>query len=130
MGTLTAVRTGLKTRLATVSTLNAYRFMPKNPAFPCAVLDWPEEMNVQPAMDTARDITVPVVVGIELGADDESSDDLLCGFIESVPAAILADRTLSGAAQDLSFGPITFSRGPIDDGRIIQWFVVPVLVMT
>jgi hypothetical protein len=129
MATLTQIRTGLKANVASVTALNVTRFMPKTPQFPCAVLDWPDELDLTPMiLDTGYDVTIPVIVGVEIN-DDESADDLLCGFITTVPAAILADRTLGGMCDDLNVSPITFSRSLTDEGRLIQWFTVPVTVL-
>jgi hypothetical protein len=130
MATLTQIRTALKANVASVTTLNVYRFMPLTPQFPCAVLDWPDELDLTPMiLDTGYNVTIPVRIGVNL-SDEESADDLLGGFITSVPAAILADKTLGGMCDDLNVEPVSFSRTLTADGAtLIQWVDIPVMVL-
>lgn len=103
--TVTQIKEGLQTRLATISGLRAYAQQPDNVNAPFA---WPmlESITYNGAMGGGLIIhtfTVSVVVG---RAAERSAQNALDGYlsyagVSSVRAAIEADRTLGGVVQNL-----------------------------
>lgn len=103
--TVTQIKEGLQTRLATISGLRAYAQQPDNVNAP---FGWPmlESITYNGAMGGGLIIhtfTVSVVVG---RASERTAQNALDGYLSyagatSVRAAIEGDRTLGGVVQDL-----------------------------
>lgn len=103
--TVTQIKEGLQTRLATISGLRAYVQQPDNANAP---FGWPmlESITYNGAMGGGLIIhtfTVSVVVG---RASERTAQNALDGYLSyagatSVRAAIEGDRTLGGVVQDL-----------------------------
>lgn len=103
--TVTQIKEGLQTRLATISGLRSYVQQPDNNNAPFA---WPmlESITYNGAMGGGLIIhtfTVSVVVG---RASERTAQNALDGYLSyagatSVRAAIEGDRTLGGVVQDL-----------------------------
>ena len=103
--TVTQIKEGLQTRLATISGLRAYAQQPDNVNAPFA---WPmlESITYNGAMGgglITHIFNVSVVVG---RAAERSAQNALDGYLSysgasSVRAAIEADRTLGGVVQNL-----------------------------
>lgn len=108
--------------------LQVYRVRPKAPVYPCAVVGWPTEY-VKPDQVAAVDLIIPVRVGV-LWEDDEASNDLLAGFLETVTDAIETDPTLGGLCDTLTIRMYTnFTEERLEDDRVIIWFEIPVEVL-
>ena len=129
MATLKQVRDGLATNLSSLtSSMQVYRFRPKDPKFPCAMIGWPDALDLSPAQDgVTRSITLEVAVAVVWG-DDESTNDSLSTLFESTAAALLSDRTLGGSVGDIWLGAATFPLVSADDGRTWQECRIPVTV--
>lgn len=105
MSTISQIRSGLATNLATISGLRTAATMPDNPNPPIAIVV-PEGINFDTSFGRGLDtytFTVLVVVG---RVDERSAQNLLDGYCTatgstSVKAAIESDRTLSGVVNDL-----------------------------
>lgn len=102
--TLTAVRSGLKTRLATIIGLRCYDVVPAKPELPAAIVQGPELIDFDFTMARGADRhEIPILV-IVSQASDRAAQASLDGYIAgagagSVKAAIEADRTLGGVAH-------------------------------
>ena len=120
---LATARGNVSTALASaVTSANHYKRRQTNPQFPCIVVGWPDELDVRPAFGDARDFTLSVWIGVEVG-DDDSADDLLSSLLES---AVTALQATSG--WDVQ--PATdFGESLTEDGRVIVWCRLPVLVL-
>jgi hypothetical protein len=107
MSSVSAIATGLQTRLDTISGVRAYSYQPEqlNPPFAYPVLNtvsYHQTMGMGSAM-TQFDWTVYVVVGRWV---DRVAVTNLDGFLSptgasSIRAALEGDLTLGGACQDL-----------------------------
>lgn len=121
--TLAATRTALAAVLVNVTEAHTYRRRQTNPQYPCLLVGWPDEFDVRPTFGEARDVTVPVWVGCEVG-DDDSSDDLLSSLLESA-----VTQLTSNSAWDVQPAS-NFGEQLLDDGRVIIWCSLPVRVLT
>jgi len=101
---ISALRTGLATRLSTITGLRVYEVIPDNPNFPAAVIAL-DRVSYDSTFARGADsieFTVTVVVG---RADDRTAQTKMDTYIagtgsQSVKTAIEADPTLGGAAMD------------------------------
>ena len=104
MTALTDLRTGLATRLATISGLRSSAYIPDNPQPPVAVV-MPGRIQYDTAFGRGSDeysFTIMLIVG---RVADRASQTTLDGYCESsgsrsVKAAIEGDRSLGGKALD------------------------------
>jgi hypothetical protein len=104
MTALTDLRTGLATRLATISGLRSSAYIPDNPTPPVAVV-MPGRITYDTAFGRGSDeyqFTIMLIVG---RVADRASQTTLDGYCESsgsrsVKAAIEGDRSLGGKALD------------------------------
>lgn len=105
MATLSAMRTGIATNLATISGLRTAATMPDQPNPPIAVV-MPQSVSYDTAFGRGLDtyeFAVLVVVG---RVDERTAQNLLDGYCNptgatSIKTAIESDRTLGGEVQDL-----------------------------
>ena len=123
MATMTELRSGLATRLATISGLRASATIPDNPIPPQAVV-FPETITYDTAFGRGSDdytFSVLVIVGRVADRAAQRNLDAYCNGsgATSIKAAIEGDRTLGGVAMDcrvtqmqnqgsLSIGDITY----------------------
>lgn len=133
---VSAIRTGLATRLATISGLRSSSFVPDNPTPPIAVVV-PERVDFDSTMGRGLDSLAFNIVVIAQRASERGAQAVLDGYCSSigsssVKAAIEGDRTLGGAAQDCRV--ITMSNyGPLLIGEttyLAATFQVTVLANT
>ena len=102
---MSTIRDGLKTRLATISGLRAYDTMPDNPSPPFAVVV-PGPINYDVAMARGLDEQEFDILVVVSRVHERIGQDLLDGYCDrsgptSIKAAIEGDRTLSGACDTL-----------------------------
>lgn len=103
---ITAIRAGLKTNLATISQLRCYDFVPAKPEPPCAIV-MPNNDTFIERLSMARGhigLTFVVTVLVENKVDDEAQDRL-DAYLDpsgssSAWAAIESSLTLSGVAEN------------------------------
>lgn len=103
MGSIASVRTGLKTRLATITGLNAYALVPMTPNLPAGLVE-PRSIDFDVAMargsDRATfDVVILVAESISELAQTQLDPYLAGSGSQSVKAAIEGDPTLGGAAD-------------------------------
>lgn len=103
MGSISDVRAGLKTRLDTITGLNAYALVPMTPNVPAAIV---EPRGIDFDASTARgsdmaqfDVVVLVAESITELAQTQLDLYLAGSGAQSVKAAIEAEPTLGGAAD-------------------------------
>lgn len=119
MATLSAVRDGLRDRLATISGLHAHDLWPEPLVTPAAVVV-PANVGVDATFSGEQFDTFDLVVVVQ-AAVLRIAQDALDGYISrsgsgSVQAALEGDQTLGGAAQFLIFdGWQEYGRQDIDD---------------
>lgn len=104
MATLAQLRTGLKTRLETISGLNCYAVKPGKVTPPCAwVRPMSGEYRGSLAGSPSTKFQIVVMVPItDLDNAQEAIDPYLAeSGAQSIFAAINGDRTLAGIADDL-----------------------------
>jgi hypothetical protein len=105
MATLTSIRSGLKTRLETISGLDVYDYVPDWFEPPMALIMPPEIIDYDVTMSRGADrYEIPVVLYVTK-IDAETSQDDLDSYLASsgstsVKAAVEGDGTLGGAAMD------------------------------
>jgi hypothetical protein len=130
MSRLTDIRRGIELNIRTILTdLEVFPTRTKAPNYPCAVVGWPENYTLGVDQGDALDMIIPVWVGL-LWADDESSDDQLSEYLETVPDAILTDDTLGGACDvAVVLSADNFEVGLDDAQRTVMWFQLPVTVV-
>lgn len=105
MPSISEIRTGLATNLATISGLRTSAFVPDEPKPPIAVI-FPENILFDTAFARGLDtytFTVQVIVSKISDRNAQSTLDSYCNATgdSSVKAAIESDRTLGGLIQDL-----------------------------
>jgi hypothetical protein len=103
MGSISDVRNGLKTRLATISGLSAYALVPMTPNLPTALVQ-PRSIDFDTSMTRGSDrlifdVTLLVADSITELAQSQLDPYLSGSGAQSVKAAIEADQTLGGAAD-------------------------------
>jgi hypothetical protein len=121
MTALTDLRTGLATRLATISGLRSSAYIPDNPQPPVAVV-MPGRIQYDTAFGRGSDeysFTIMLIVG---RVADRASQTTLDGYCESsgsrsVKAAIEGDRSLGGKALDCRVTEMT-SQGSLAIGDV------------
>lgn len=104
MASLTTLRQGLATRIATISGLRASATIPDNPTPPIAVV-MPGRITYDTAFGRGSDqyqFTVMVIVGRVADRNSQTTLDAYCASSgsTSIKAAIEGDRTLGGSAMD------------------------------
>ena len=101
---ISAVMEGLRVRLATISDLNVYAYMPARIPVPAAAVGFPDRLDYDETFGRGADrATFPVHVFVQY-AENESATDEIIGYMNgsgvgSVKAAIEAETTLGGAAS-------------------------------
>lgn len=119
---LATARTSAYTALATITTAQTYRRRQRNYQYPCFVVGWPVELDARPAQGEARDFTLNIYGAAEV-TDDDSSDDLLSGLLDSA-----ITKLQETAAWDVQ--PVTdFDEAATDDERTIIWFRIPLAIL-
>lgn len=104
MASITNIRSGLATRLATISGLRTASTMPDNPNPPIAIVI-PDNINFDNAFQRGMD-TLTFRIFVVVGRADErtaqNSIDAYCATsgASSIKAAIEGDKTLGGAAYN------------------------------
>ena len=104
MASITNIRSGLATRLATISGLRTASTMPDNPNPPIAIVI-PDNINFDNAFQRGMD-TLTFRIFVVVGRADErtaqNSIDSYCATsgTSSIKAAIEGDKTLGGAAYN------------------------------
>jgi len=101
---LTNLRSGLATRLATISGLRSFAYIPDNPHPPVAVV-MPGRISYDTAFGRGSDeyqFTIMLIVGRVADRASQTNLDAYCASSgsASVKAAIEGDRTLGGHALD------------------------------
>ena len=105
MPSLSDIRTGLATNLATISGLRTSAFVPDEPKPPIAVI-FPENIAFDTAFARGLDtytFTVQLIVSKVSDRNAQSNLDAYCNpdGSQSVKTAIESNRTLEGLVQDL-----------------------------
>lgn len=102
--TVNQMRVGLETRLATISGLRAYEYIPDNPNPPCAVVQLGRveyDMSFRRGVDQ-YEFRVLLIVG---RVAERAAQKIMDGFLDptgagSVKTAVEADATLGGLTVD------------------------------
>ena len=105
MATVSQLRAGLATNLATISGLRTSALIPDAPQPPIAVVI-PDSISYDTAFKRGMDTyeyTITVIVGRQSDRTAQSSLDGYCNptGAQSIKTAIESDRTLGGTAQSL-----------------------------
>ena len=107
MATLTELRDGLKTRLATISGLHAYAEFPDQVVTPAAIVR-PLHGRFRSALSGHPQTAFEILMVVSLPRLDKAQDALDPYLSEtgaqSIFAALEADRTLGGVADDILVG--------------------------
>lgn len=104
MMNLSAVRDGLKARLAGISGLRTFDVLVDQVPVPCAVVGGPERIEYDTTYRDGRvTLTIPVQVYVSRSSE-RAGQDTMDGYLAStgplsVKAAIEGDPTLGGAAE-------------------------------
>jgi len=104
MASISTLRTGLATRLATISGLRTSSFMPDNPNPPIAVV-MPSSVSYDDTFNRGMQTYVFNVLVIVGRVSERTAQSNLDGFVSSTDAssiklAIEGDKTLGGSAFD------------------------------
>jgi len=118
---MTDLRTGLATRLATITGLRSTATIPDNPAPPVAVV-MPGRVNYDTAFGRGSDeyeFTIMLIVGRVADRASQTTLDAYCASsgATSVKAAIEGERTLGGKALDCRVTAMT-SQGSLSIGDV------------
>ena len=121
MASLTALRAGLATRLATISGLRASATIPDNPSPPIAVV-MPGRITYDTAFGRGSDeytFDVMLIVGRVADRASQNNLDAYCASSgsASIKAAIEADRYLGGSALDTRVTEMR-DQGPLAIGDV------------
>ena len=106
MATLTAIRSGLKTNLANITSLVVYDYVPDSIEPPTAIVGVVDSIDYDSTMARGADTyTIPIFLYVSR-VDAEDSQDTLDGYLassgsSSVKAQVESDLTLGGSAQSL-----------------------------
>lgn len=106
MATFSAIRSGLKTRLETVSGLTVYDYVPDFIDPPTALIAPFNTLNFDSTMQRGSDTyEIPVIVYVSK-VDAETGQDSIDSYLaasgsNSIKAAIEGDTTLGGAAMSV-----------------------------
>lgn len=98
------VRTGLKTRLATITGLRVFDSIPDQVTPPAAVvgqLDFTFDIDNARGLDIANVDVYVIVQRFDARSGQNQLDDYLGSGAKSIKTAIEADRTLGGAVNTL-----------------------------
>ncbi len=103
--TVSALRAGLATNLATISGLRTSAFVPDAPTPPIAIVI-PQRIEFDAAMARGMDTYTFEVIVIAQRASERGAQDTLDAYCNptgasSIKTALQSDRTLGGAAFDL-----------------------------
>lgn len=101
---VTNVRTGLKTRLATITGLRVWDVIPDQVTPPGAVvgqLDFTFDIDNARGLDIANVDVYVIVQRFDARSSQNQLDDYLGSGSKSIKTAIEADRTLGGAVNTL-----------------------------
>jgi hypothetical protein len=122
MASITALRTGVRDRLATISGLRVFDYQPDSLVPPAAVVGWPD-IDFDFVMGRGAD-SFDFPIRIYVGkASDRASNDKLEGYLNpdgatSVKAAVEADKTLGAVADTTrvraASGVAVFTIGGVD----------------
>ena len=121
MTALTNLRSGLATRLATISGLRSSAYIPDNPHPPVAVV-MPGRISYDTAFGRGSDeyqFTIMLIVGRVADRASQTNLDAYCASSgsTSVKAAIEGDRTLGGHALDCRVTEMT-NQGSLSIGDV------------
>lgn len=130
MATLTQLRDGLKTALASITTLRAYAEEPDSITLNASrAVAWPvplggEDDTFAGTEKTVFDIVI-LAASAAPGGGRERGQSALDPYLSragapSIHAALFADRDLGGVAADLEIGP-WHSYGIIEVGAVPYW---------
>lgn len=119
MASLSALRTGVQTRLQTISGLRCYDVLPDQPQTPAAMVALKPPVRYDQSMGGTAIWTLHVVLLVSRW-DATRAQRQIDPYIDtdgalSVKAAIEGDRTLGGACSDISvqqvtnYGPATYA---------------------
>jgi len=105
MATISAIRTGIASNLATISGLRTAATMPDQPNPPIAIV-MPQSVSFDTAYGRGLDTYEFVVLTIVGRVDERTAQNLLDSYCNptgatSIKTAIESDRTLGGEVQDL-----------------------------
>ncbi len=106
MATLTAIRSGLKTNLANITSLVVYDYVPDSIEPPTAIVGVVDSIDYDSTMARGADTyTIPIFLYVSR-VDAEDSQDTLDGYLassgsSSVKAQVESDLTLGGSAQSV-----------------------------
>jgi len=117
--TITAMRQGLATNLATISGLRTSSFVPDNPTPPIAVVI-PNKVDFDSAFQRGADEYTFKVVVIAARASERSAQNTLDAYCNatgatSIKTAAEIDKTLGGSAMDCRVTDLT-DYGPVQIG--------------
>ena len=117
---LSTVRSDIQAALSPVDA-QVYRQRQVDYQFPAVVVGWPESMDLRAAMGGVRDFVINVNVGVVVG-DDASSDEQLENLLEDCVEVLTAEKS-----WDVQ--PVTdFANELLSDGRAVLWCRIPVAV--
>lgn len=121
MASLTDLRAGLSTRLATITGLRALPYIPDNPQPPVAIV-MPGRITYDLAFGRGTDeyqFTIMVIVGRVADRNSQTTLDAYCASSgsTSIKAAIEGDRSLGGKAQDCRVTEMT-NQSPLAIGDV------------
>jgi hypothetical protein len=122
MTTLTSLRQGISTNLATIPGLRALPYIPDNPQPPVAIV-MPGRITYDTAFGRGSDeyqFTVMVIVGRVADRNSQTTLDAYCASSgsASIKAAIERDRYLGGSAFDCRVTEMT-NQSPLAIGDVI-----------
>ena len=130
--TVSAIRTGLATRLATISGLRTSAYVPDDPNPPVAIVI-PQAVTFDSTFARAMDeyeFSILVLVGRVSDRMAQSNMDAYCNpsGASSIKAAVEGDKTLGGAAFDCRVTSIrNYAQTPVGDQMYLSAeFVVQV----
>jgi len=104
MASLTSIRSGLGTRLETISSLLVYDYVPDSIEPPCAIVGTLSSLEYDNTFSRGSDTyTIPIQLYVSR-VDAEDSQDTLDGYLagsgsSSIKFAIEGDTTLGGAVS-------------------------------
>jgi len=106
MATLTAIRSGLKTNIANITSLVVYDYVPDSIEPPTAIVGVVDSIDYDSTMARGADTyTIPIFLYVSR-VDAEDSQDTLDSYLassgsSSVKAQVESDLTLGGSAQSV-----------------------------
>lgn len=105
MASLSAIRSGIKTNLATISGLRSSDFQPDNPSPPIAIV-FPDSISYDTAFARGLNTYQFVVSVISHRSSERTAQSQLDAYVsstgsQSIKRAIESDKTLGGVANDV-----------------------------